>query len=217
MFVISQPSEQALSWQCGELHCLGRLAYECLSSWSTSKAPGRERYKVLLLQSWENLASQKSHQEPIKDSLMPDNDSSPMWITSVICSKLQVQGQLRGNKSKLQSSGTSDIFSPPPRCSQDAVGGQVLSELFTNRKENIPLQFSEDCLYLNIYTPADLTKNSRLPVSVGTTGPESWAPASSSSSFLFHNVTSGFTSDIRFQWRSWYIWNVNLKFLTFLT
>ncbi|KAL6085360.1 hypothetical protein STEG23_000021, partial [Scotinomys teguina] len=54
----------------------------------------------------------------------------------------------------------------PPMCSQDPVGGQVLSELFTNRKENIPLQFSEDCLYLNIYTPADLTKNSRLPVMV---------------------------------------------------
>ncbi|XP_038953489.1 carboxylesterase 1D like 1 isoform X2 [Rattus norvegicus] len=54
----------------------------------------------------------------------------------------------------------------PPMCSQDAVGGQVLSELFTNRKENIPLQFSEDCLYLNVYTPADLTKNSRLPVMV---------------------------------------------------
>ncbi|XP_028626189.1 carboxylesterase 1D [Grammomys surdaster] len=54
----------------------------------------------------------------------------------------------------------------PPMCSQDAVGGQVLSELFTNRKENIPLHFSEDCLYLNIYTPADLTKNSRLPVMV---------------------------------------------------
>lgn len=54
----------------------------------------------------------------------------------------------------------------PPMCSQDAVGGQVLSELFTNGKENIPLQFSEDCLYLNVYTPADLTKNSRLPVMV---------------------------------------------------
>ncbi|VTJ52100.1 Hypothetical predicted protein [Marmota monax] len=51
----------------------------------------------------------------------------------------------------------------PPMCSQDAVGGQVLSELFTNRKENIPFRFSEDCLYLNIYTPADLTKKSRLP------------------------------------------------------
>uniref|UniRef100_A0A673V477 Carboxylic ester hydrolase n=1 Tax=Suricata suricatta TaxID=37032 RepID=A0A673V477_SURSU len=54
----------------------------------------------------------------------------------------------------------------PPMCSQDPVGGQVLSELFTNRKENIPLKFSEDCLYLNIYTPADLRKKSRLPVMV---------------------------------------------------
>ncbi|KAG8510039.1 Liver carboxylesterase 1 [Galemys pyrenaicus] len=54
----------------------------------------------------------------------------------------------------------------PPMCSQDAVGGQVLSELFTNRKESVPLKTSEDCLYLNIYTPADLTKKSRLPVMV---------------------------------------------------
>ncbi|KAL4665830.1 hypothetical protein H8959_015876 [Pygathrix nigripes] len=51
----------------------------------------------------------------------------------------------------------------PPMCSQDAMAGQVLSELFTNRKENIPLKVSEDCLYLNIYTPADLTKKNRLP------------------------------------------------------
>ncbi|XP_076988594.1 liver carboxylesterase 1 isoform X2 [Tamandua tetradactyla] len=54
----------------------------------------------------------------------------------------------------------------PPLCSQDAVAGQVLSELFSNNKENVPLRFSEDCLYLNIYTPADLTKKSRLPVMV---------------------------------------------------
>ncbi|XP_058383823.1 liver carboxylesterase 1-like isoform X2 [Diceros bicornis minor] len=54
----------------------------------------------------------------------------------------------------------------PPMCSQDPVAGQMLSDLFTNRKENIPLKFSEDCLYLNIYTPADLTKKSRLPVMV---------------------------------------------------
>ncbi|KAI4571833.1 hypothetical protein MJG53_013939 [Ovis ammon polii x Ovis aries] len=51
-------------------------------------------------------------------------------------------------------------------CSQDPVGAQLLSDLFTNRKENISLTFSEDCLYLNIYTPADLTKRSRLPVMV---------------------------------------------------
>ncbi|XP_075833040.1 liver carboxylesterase 1-like [Microtus pennsylvanicus] len=54
----------------------------------------------------------------------------------------------------------------PPMCSQDPAAGKLLSTLFTNRKESIPLQFSEDCLYLNIYTPADLTKNTRLPVMV---------------------------------------------------
>ncbi|KAK2085071.1 Liver carboxylesterase 1 [Saguinus oedipus] len=54
----------------------------------------------------------------------------------------------------------------PPMCSQDPTAAQFLSKLFTNREENIPLKLSEDCLYLNIYTPADLTKESRLPVMV---------------------------------------------------
>ncbi|KAL6085358.1 hypothetical protein STEG23_000019, partial [Scotinomys teguina] len=54
----------------------------------------------------------------------------------------------------------------PPMCSQDAVKGQSANDLLTNRKEKIHLQFSEDCLYLNIYTPADLTRSSRLPVMV---------------------------------------------------
>uniref|UniRef100_A0A2I3H0C7 Carboxylic ester hydrolase n=1 Tax=Nomascus leucogenys TaxID=61853 RepID=A0A2I3H0C7_NOMLE len=54
----------------------------------------------------------------------------------------------------------------PPMCTQDPKAGQFLSELLTNRKENIPLKVSEDCLYLNIYTPADLTKKNRLPVMV---------------------------------------------------
>uniref|UniRef100_A0A8C5LH97 Carboxylic ester hydrolase n=1 Tax=Jaculus jaculus TaxID=51337 RepID=A0A8C5LH97_JACJA len=54
----------------------------------------------------------------------------------------------------------------PPMCSQDVERGKLLAETFTNRKESIALQFSEDCLYLNIYTPADLTKTSRLPVMV---------------------------------------------------
>ncbi|XP_005345686.1 liver carboxylesterase 1 isoform X2 [Microtus ochrogaster] len=54
----------------------------------------------------------------------------------------------------------------PPMCSQDPEAGKMLAKLFTNRKETIPHEFSEDCLYLNIYTPADLTKSSRLPVMV---------------------------------------------------
>uniref|UniRef100_G3UGH4 Carboxylic ester hydrolase n=1 Tax=Loxodonta africana TaxID=9785 RepID=G3UGH4_LOXAF len=54
----------------------------------------------------------------------------------------------------------------PPMCSQDPPSGQLLSELFANGKENIPLKFSEDCLYLNIYTPADLRRKNRLPVMV---------------------------------------------------
>ncbi|KAL6085216.1 hypothetical protein STEG23_035467 [Scotinomys teguina] len=52
----------------------------------------------------------------------------------------------------------------PPMCSQDAVKGQSANDLLTNRKEKIHLQFSEDCQYLNSYTPADLTRSSRLPV-----------------------------------------------------
>ncbi|EGW09807.1 Liver carboxylesterase 1 [Cricetulus griseus] len=54
----------------------------------------------------------------------------------------------------------------PPLCSQNPEAAQMIAEHFTNRKETIPHKFSEDCLYLNIYTPADLTKSSRLPVMV---------------------------------------------------
>ncbi|NP_999411.2 liver carboxylesterase precursor [Sus scrofa] len=54
----------------------------------------------------------------------------------------------------------------PPMCCQGPIGGQMLSDLFTNRKERLTPEFSEDCLYLNIYTPADLTKRGRLPVMV---------------------------------------------------
>ncbi|XP_006255234.2 carboxylesterase 1C isoform X1 [Rattus norvegicus] len=54
----------------------------------------------------------------------------------------------------------------PPMCSQDGVVGKLLADMLSTGKENIPLEFSEDCLYLNIYSPADLTKNSRLPVMV---------------------------------------------------
>ncbi|XP_028626193.1 carboxylesterase 1E isoform X2 [Grammomys surdaster] len=63
-------------------------------------------------------------------------------------------------------SSVKNATSYPPMCSQDPVTGQIVNDLLTNRRETIPLQFSEDCLYLNIYTPADLTKSDRLPVMV---------------------------------------------------
>uniref|UniRef100_A0A2K6K476 Carboxylic ester hydrolase n=1 Tax=Rhinopithecus bieti TaxID=61621 RepID=A0A2K6K476_RHIBE len=58
----------------------------------------------------------------------------------------------------------------PPMCTQDPKAGKFLSDLLTNRKENISLKVSKDCLYLNIYTPADLTKKNRLPVMVWICG-----------------------------------------------
>lgn len=52
--------------------------------------------------------------------------------------------------------------------------GQRLNDLITNNKEKIRFQFSEDCLYLNVYTPVDLMKNSnRVPVSEGLTNSDS--------------------------------------------
>ncbi|KAJ1072844.1 hypothetical protein K5549_012070 [Capra hircus] len=44
--------------------------------------------------------------------------------------------------------------------------GEMASDLLSNGMESVKPKFSEDCLYLNIYTPADLTKRSRLPVMV---------------------------------------------------
>ncbi|XP_044515654.1 liver carboxylesterase 1-like [Gracilinanus agilis] len=54
----------------------------------------------------------------------------------------------------------------PPICPQDPVVAQTLSNLFSIRNENFTMIFSEDCLYLNIYTPADLTMKTKLPVMV---------------------------------------------------
>ncbi|NXQ78651.1 SASB hydrolase, partial [Quiscalus mexicanus] len=36
----------------------------------------------------------------------------------------------------------------------------------TNRKEKVALQVSEDCLYLNVYTPVSTGENKKLPVLV---------------------------------------------------
>ncbi|NXS61696.1 SASB hydrolase, partial [Brachypteracias leptosomus] len=62
--------------------------------------------------------------------------------------------------------GVRDATSYPPMCLQDKVQGQLLSDGITNRKEKIILQTSEDCLYLNVYTPISQEKEGKLPVFV---------------------------------------------------
>ncbi|XP_055284609.1 liver carboxylesterase-like, partial [Moschus berezovskii] len=52
-----------------------------------------------------------------------------------------------------------------PMCSQSTVLAEMSSD-FNSRMKSVKPKFSEDCLYLNIYTPADLTKRRRLPVMV---------------------------------------------------
>ncbi|XP_050167431.1 liver carboxylesterase 1 [Myiozetetes cayanensis] len=62
--------------------------------------------------------------------------------------------------------GVRDATSYPPMCVQDPVQGQYISDLITNRKEKVPLQVSEDCLYLNVYTPVPAGEQQKLPVFV---------------------------------------------------
>ncbi|XP_030907787.1 fatty acyl-CoA hydrolase precursor, medium chain-like isoform X2 [Melopsittacus undulatus] len=61
--------------------------------------------------------------------------------------------------------GVRDATSYPPMCLQNKEG-QVLSNYITNRKEKVILQVSEDCLYLNVYTPVSTGKQEKLPVFV---------------------------------------------------
>ncbi|XP_054026174.1 fatty acyl-CoA hydrolase precursor, medium chain-like [Dryobates pubescens] len=62
--------------------------------------------------------------------------------------------------------GVRDATSYPPMCLQDKVKGQYLSNAVTNRKEKVALQVSEDCLYLNVYTPVSTEAPEKLPVLV---------------------------------------------------
>ncbi|NXE19870.1 SASB hydrolase, partial [Ardeotis kori] len=62
--------------------------------------------------------------------------------------------------------GVRDATSYPPMCLQDKEQGQYFSDMITNRKEKVPLQVSEDCLYLNVYTPISTGKEEKLPVFV---------------------------------------------------
>ncbi|XP_074014066.1 fatty acyl-CoA hydrolase precursor, medium chain isoform X2 [Numenius arquata] len=62
--------------------------------------------------------------------------------------------------------GVRDATSYPPMCLQDKVQGQFFSDIITNRKEKVLLDMSEDCLYLNVYTPVSTEKQEKLPVFV---------------------------------------------------
>ncbi|KAM4614476.1 fatty acyl-CoA hydrolase precursor, medium chain-like [Discoglossus pictus] len=63
-----------------------------------------------------------------------------------------------------QWSGIRDATQHPPICLQDQTSMEKFSEIF---KADFKLPaMSEDCLFLNVFTPANRDKNSRLPVMV---------------------------------------------------
>ncbi|XP_036605413.1 liver carboxylesterase 1-like isoform X2 [Trichosurus vulpecula] len=53
----------------------------------------------------------------------------------------------------------------PPMCTQNPIAEEFMSKL-TGNMNGISLKNSEDCLYLNIYTSADLATKTKLPVMV---------------------------------------------------
>ncbi|NWI13502.1 SASB hydrolase, partial [Crypturellus soui] len=61
--------------------------------------------------------------------------------------------------------GVRNAASYPPMCVQDKAHGQYNSDYITNRKEKVALEMSEDCLYLNVYTPSGAGEQEKLPVS----------------------------------------------------
>lgn len=115
------------------------------------------------------------HKNPL---IIPE--SSPVQTAPFTSSNILVQGGDPGDISSFYMLEF-QVSTLSSRCSQDAVKGQRANDLITNREEKIHLKFSEDCLYLNIYTPADLKRSSRLPVSTGTAGLVPCATASRSS------------------------------------
>ncbi|XP_056356692.1 fatty acyl-CoA hydrolase precursor, medium chain-like isoform X1 [Oenanthe melanoleuca] len=62
--------------------------------------------------------------------------------------------------------GVRDATSYPPMCLQEKEQGQRFSDMITNRRDRVILQVSEDCLYLNVYTPVSTGKQEKLPVLV---------------------------------------------------
>lgn len=124
-----------------------------------------ERCQVFLpLLGWGAVGS---HHFPMKLLLLIMPSSSPVKTALFTSSNILVQGRDPGDTSSFYMLEF-QVSTLSSRCSQDAVKGQRINDLITNREEKIHLEFSEDCLYLNIYTPAYVTKSSRLPVSTGT-------------------------------------------------
>ncbi|XP_048814617.1 fatty acyl-CoA hydrolase precursor, medium chain-like isoform X4 [Lagopus muta] len=62
--------------------------------------------------------------------------------------------------------GVRDATSYPPMCIQPNILEQFESDLDINRKEEVHFHMSEDCLYLNIYTPVSTKTQEKLPVFV---------------------------------------------------
>ncbi|XP_068580163.1 carboxylesterase 3 isoform X3 [Cebidichthys violaceus] len=60
--------------------------------------------------------------------------------------------------------GERDCTHQPPMCIQDP--GLVVSVSRTMSMQYTPPELSEDCLYLNVYTPAEATKGDKVPVMV---------------------------------------------------
>ncbi|NXU51605.1 SASB hydrolase, partial [Turnix velox] len=63
-------------------------------------------------------------------------------------------------------SGVRDATSYPAMCLQDKVTGQLISDMVSMNKDKVTLSVSEDCLYLNIYSPVPVGKQEKLPVIV---------------------------------------------------
>ncbi|KAJ1101991.1 hypothetical protein NDU88_007052 [Pleurodeles waltl] len=60
--------------------------------------------------------------------------------------------------------GVRNATSNPPMCLQTRRTEKIFKEIFESRIPAAPV--SEDCLYLNVYTPSDANRTSRLPVMV---------------------------------------------------